>query len=174
MNTTTTAKKFTLAVRNIEQQALWLELDGQISDGFWENARPYDHWKKWCDAEVIVDPLNLGRDFHAMRDNYNFTAKELLDVVQLRMLGTVRIARRFGIEVASMLEFVTDCDGMIAEKDWNQSEFKKAARMAGLALSVFMVELKNAVADPSYTLTNMRADLNELKVIVKMRRSREV
>src|SRR5476649_430202 len=106
--------KETLTVRNIEQAAAWLELDGQISDGFWENATPHDHYKPWCNAMVRVantgEPIEvLGRNFYARKDNYNFTSPELLDVVGKRMLATVRIARRFGLEVASILEHVSSC-----------------------------------------------------------------
>lgn len=33
-------------------RALWdAEVTGQLSDGTWENARPHDHWKFWCDLE---------------------------------------------------------------------------------------------------------------------------
>lgn len=35
------------------------ELTGQISDGKYENSRPYDHWKWICDTKVIVDPNGL-------------------------------------------------------------------------------------------------------------------
>lgn len=81
----------TLAVRNLAQKVLMEdELQGQISDGMWENATPHDHWKPWCDAEVVVDPANLGRNFHARKDNYNFLAKDLLEVVADRMIESVR------------------------------------------------------------------------------------
>jgi hypothetical protein len=79
----------TLNVRNEAQKVLMEELDGQISDGMWENARPMDHWIVWCDAEVVVDPTNVGRDFYAMKDNYNLTSKDLLDVVGDRMIADV-------------------------------------------------------------------------------------
>jgi hypothetical protein len=79
----------TLNVRNEAQKVLMEELDGQISDGMWENARPYDHWKVWCEARVVVDPTNVGRDFWAMKDNYNLTSRLLLEVVGDRMIADV-------------------------------------------------------------------------------------
>ena len=80
----------TLAVRNEAQRILFVEeIAGQISDGAWENARPFDHWIVWCDADVIVDPDNVGRDFYARKDNYGITRKDLLDIVGERMLGSV-------------------------------------------------------------------------------------
>ena len=77
-----------LAFRNAIQAKLWEELDGQISDGYWENARPYNHWRVWCRATVIVDPVNVGRNFYAEKDNYNFNSSELLEWVGDRMLAS--------------------------------------------------------------------------------------
>ena len=158
----------TLAVRNIEQQALFLELDGQLSDGFWENAKPYDHYKPWCEAKVVVDPTNVGRNFWAQKKNYNFSAKALLDVVGLRMLATVRIARAFGYEVASILEFAAGCDGKIHAHYMDSSAvfFSRAAAVAGYDTEQFVAMLHLAVADNSYTMRDMRRDLNDLKTVV--------
>jgi hypothetical protein len=78
----------TLAVRNQVQAALFeKELKGQLSDGMWENSSPREHWKPWCSAEVIVDPENVGRDFYADKDNYNFNSTFLLECVRDRMLA---------------------------------------------------------------------------------------
>lgn len=159
----------TLRVRNIEQAAAWLELDGQLSDGFWENSRPYDHWRPWCDAKIVIDPKNVGRNFYASKSNYNFTAKELIDVVGLRMLAIVRIARALGLDVAAQLEHAPDCvDGRIDwSASWNQDRAVKIAEVLG----IYPIEVKNrvdiALADESYTMTDLRRDLNDLKTIVK-------
>lgn len=81
----------TLYVRNPAQKILWdEELAGQISDGHWENARPYDHWKVWCDATVAVRPEAVGRTFYARRSSYNFTDPELLSIIGERMVGYVQ------------------------------------------------------------------------------------
>lgn len=47
------------------------ELTGQISDGKYENARPYDHWKWICDAEVYVDANSLNYTNRWLRKTYN-------------------------------------------------------------------------------------------------------
>jgi hypothetical protein len=161
----------TLTVRNIEQAAAWLELDGQLSDGYWENASPDNHWKVWSDAYVrVAAPGELtGRDFFVRKDNYNFSAKDLLDAVGLRMLGIVRIARQLGLDVASLLEHSISCDdGRI---DWTyDGNWASAAAVAAL-LGINWIEVKNrvdaALADETYTMKHLRADLNELKMIVK-------
>lgn len=157
-----------LFVRNIEQAALWLELDGQISDGMWENARPYDHWKVWCNATVRVakGAQSAGRSFYAVKDTYNFTNKELLDVVALRMLSIVRIARSFGIEVASILEHAPETEtGNIR---WDQPWMTKyIERIQALGVEPEMVNA--AIAGDTYDRKDMMKDLRDLKVIIKQR-----
>jgi hypothetical protein len=87
----TSERAGTLAVRNEAQRILFEdELKGQLSDGRWENSRPYGHWECWADATVVVDPDNVGRDFYARRDGYCLTERDLLDAVGERMLEMVQ------------------------------------------------------------------------------------
>ena len=58
------------------------EITGQLSDGRWENTRPYDHWKFWCNAEVIVDGL---------KSNYNLRC--LTRYIKEEMKDCIRFAR---------------------------------------------------------------------------------
>lgn len=154
----------TLTVRNIEQAAAWLELDGQLSDGFWENARPGDHWRPWCEAEIVVGD-DVGRDFAASRVNYDFAAKALLDVVGKRMLGLVRIARAHGIGAASALEFAVACeDGMLEDSVYTAPKLKAAG--------ITYEQAMHALADTSYTMSLLRRDLNDLKAIVRIDKRR--
>jgi len=155
-----------LVVRNIEQAAAWLELDGQISDGHWENSSPQDHWVPWCNARVVVaqDGQQVGRNFYARRDTYNFTNVDLLRVVGKRMLGIIRIARKFGIDVASDFEHDVDLDGRIelptyTGETWDQ----KRAKINAIGLDA----LNAACDDESYTFDAMKWDLVELKKIIK-------
>lgn len=79
-------------IRVANQAQKWLlkdELQGQISDGKWENSGPSDHWQDWSGARVVVDPKNLGRNFSPVKDNYQLNAKDLLDVVGDRMVENV-------------------------------------------------------------------------------------
>lgn len=108
----------TLFLRTIEQVALFkLELAGQISDGHWENSRPYDHWQVWCRAKVRVAPIGLlsrqpvvGRNFYAKRDIYGLTSGELLSVIGGRMLAIARVTQGLGYEVADKLHWRFNCD----------------------------------------------------------------
>jgi len=48
--------KNTIVLQSQTQKAIWLEeITGQLSDGTWENATPRDHWKFWCQLDVLVD-----------------------------------------------------------------------------------------------------------------------
>jgi hypothetical protein len=62
-----------LYVANEIQKVLFdKEIRGQISDGAWENARPFAHWQIWSNVEVIVSENGVvGRNFWPAKDNYN-------------------------------------------------------------------------------------------------------
>lgn len=47
------------------------ELSGQISDGYWENARPYDHWQWIGHTEPIVDKDKCGYTGFHHRKTYS-------------------------------------------------------------------------------------------------------
>jgi len=79
-------------VRVRTQAQKWLlknELQGQISDGHWENSGG-NAWEDWSNAKVIVDPDNPGRNFNTSKDNYQLNSKALLDVVGDRMVEDVQ------------------------------------------------------------------------------------
>lgn len=83
-------KKNTLRVRTQAQKImLEKELKGQISDGHWENTANTG-WQQWTDAQVIVDPDNVGRNFWAQKDNFQLNSSALLSIVGDRMTEQVR------------------------------------------------------------------------------------
>jgi hypothetical protein len=72
-------------VASLSQKNLFsCEISGQLSDGAWENTKPYDHWKPWASSEIKVGS-NVGRDFPVKKDGYNLST--LLDYVGDRMLA---------------------------------------------------------------------------------------
>lgn len=66
------------------------EITGQLSDGAWENTRPLDHWKFWCDAEVVVDG-KVGHEGNPMKTNYNLGS--LKKYVKDGLLNAIRITK---------------------------------------------------------------------------------
>lgn len=84
------------------------ELSGQISDGKWENSRPYDHWKWVCHTEPKIDKNKIGYEgpIHRMK----YSTKWLHDYVKKAMAGnsgdyqwTIRVFKyaKFGSVLAN-------------------------------------------------------------------------
>lgn len=82
-----------LIVPSLPAKIIFMEMQGQISDGMWENARPLDHYKAWMlnEEQVIVDPNvnNCGRNFSVIKDNYNLATHEL-DFLHQELLQTIK------------------------------------------------------------------------------------
>lgn len=157
-----------LTVRIVTQAALFeCELKGQLSDGAWENTKPYDHWKCWSDAAAVVGP-NVGRNFQALKSNYNFARKDLLEAVSGRMIGYARIAKHLGLPVAMALTHAVDQDIKINwTLAWNKD---RAAALVVLGATTESVDA--ALADTSYGMKELRVDLRELNAVVKVRVAR--
>lgn len=82
--------------RNEVQVTLWKkELCGQISDGYWENSRPHNHYQEITSADVQVGSPLGPVGFHTKRV-YNLAAKDLFDIVGTRMLEYVREMPGYG------------------------------------------------------------------------------
>lgn len=161
----------TLAFATSDQVVLFeMEIQGQLSDGHWENTRPLDHWKPWCGAgralSVIVDPDNVGRDFHARKDNYNLVNGELLEIIGKRMERYVRLARHFGPKNARVLESALDLDGDFRGAPDYEGDYWNKVRNN---LSTFdMVEVQRVVEDESsYGRKELLADLRAMKVAMR-------
>lgn len=93
----------TIIFHNAAQLALFTnELDGQISDGMWENTRPDGHYIFWHSLDhAIGENVGVKTNEHyshygrerCMKNNYNFMSSELLDCVGDRMLKAGRLAQ---------------------------------------------------------------------------------
>lgn len=77
--------KNTLTFKTLDQAVLFEgEIKGQLSDGAWQNSRPYDHQKSWCEADISVGS-DVGRNFWAQKDNYGLTGSSFLAIVGPRI-----------------------------------------------------------------------------------------
>lgn len=176
-------------VANIAQKALMeCELQGQISDGHWENSRPHNHWINWCRAKVSVVPENLGINFFSHRA-YDFLSEELLKVLRTRMILYVRLAQRLQskeqIKVAEHFfetisrdsycmaleapEFTTEVPNWIklaAEKDDASDHYKKlyADMIAMLSDADLRNYFEQVCAKPIKTREAGVYDLKQLKI----------
>jgi len=169
-------KGMTLTFRTVEQAALFqVELKGQLSDGHWENSRPWDHWRPWCDAQILVGSP-VGRNFGALKDNYDFTSKVLLDVVGNRMQSIVKLARKYGVDDARFLEeFVLDLEGDFrGVSDWMLKDAKErpdghyARGLRALEEEFDLDEVRSIVEADTYSMRELRQDLQEMKSTVRI------
>ena len=92
------------------------EVTGQISDGEWENARPSNHWKFWCNAEAkLGEQVGYRKNANVcLKSNYNVRALASNKVVLDRMLHLVRFSKsRFYCE--ELVPLARDMFGYFAE-----------------------------------------------------------
>lgn len=169
----------TLAFRNHIQAALFeVELKGQISDGAWENSRPHDHYKAWCNAKVIVEPTNLGKDFYAQRERYNFSSKDLLDVIGNRMLSYGRLSLIFGWENVRLLENLLDMDGNYRgppdyQDHGTSTHYADIRKQLNefLGTPEHLQFVKNVVKNEDlFTMKDLKRELNDMKKTIKLHR----
>lgn len=72
-------ENLTIHFKNASAMCLYsLEMEGQLSDGKYENARPYNHWYWIRDVETaIVDgTMGIGADGHNSRFGFEYGAKK--------------------------------------------------------------------------------------------------
>ena len=106
-------KNLTIHFKNASALCLYyMEMEGQISDGKYENSRPYDHWKWIGDVDKMVVDGTIGieavggnsRFWLASSKNYNLREwpgyinkwrkrKNLINDWQTELLLTVSLAR---------------------------------------------------------------------------------
>lgn len=75
--------------------ALWeCEFTGQLSDGMWENSRPYDHYKFWFQLDVKLGPepmVNVPQYTYCRKNQYAFG--KLFPIIGDRMLKIGRMGQ---------------------------------------------------------------------------------
>lgn len=179
----------TLTVKNLEQAILFKgELVGQLSDGAWENSKPYDHWKQWSRCKVVIGS-SVGRNFWAQKDNYNLTGSSLLKIIGPRMIGMVKLAKTGylklqdagqyeGAEAFSDFGCSLDNWDMPTEKsiddEYNDilTKSKNDKYYSNKVKSIDNIfggidGLKKVILSNSYNKQQLIKDLNELKVAMR-------
>lgn len=159
-------------VENVAQKVLMLsELLGQISDGYWENSRPSDHYLAWSNVEIMTAE-EAGRapgvyDFYTWR-KYNFAAKSLLDIVGDRMLFKAKfailcpdiyfalVAIGYGMDSVDALRKAAHY-ALYDNTGYSQEQIAKL-EAAGVTQEI----LDEVDASDCYTMADMRKDLRAL------------
>lgn len=149
--------KKTLTVANIEQKiAFYCEMSGQISNGWWEKAHPYDHYKDWCldwDSILIGNDIGTTGIAHWAKRNYNLTNSQLLDVVGHRIRLFITMAKLYPEKVLLLLP--TDV------LDLGCGHYEDRFELHGITNE--MIDHAESKIDDLYPLSQLRKDLKGLK-----------
>lgn len=171
----------TINFRTFSQVILFeCEIKGQLSDGHWENARPNGHWITPCSAtaRVAPSPETIGASFYAER-KYNFAARELLEVVDERMIGFVKVYTAFpDLPFSEHWTFDFEDDNAVdtvkRTREWlakpaTEYYHKRATKLLKLlntdidGLLTKMEQINNV----QYTHADLRKDLKEMSKTVQ-------
>lgn len=169
----TEATNLIIHVKNKAQKALIdHELKGQISDGAWENSKPWEHWKAWSGAEVVADgKLGVEGDLWAIKKrNYNFSSKELLDIIGKRMVGIGNMALKdIPGEDMDYLSSYSDEDPAELEKSMQDKESYFATKVAPRILKHYkdMQDFHDKVQKGPYNMSILKNDLKDIKMAFK-------
>ena len=168
----TTSGNYIISFENVEQKFLYdQELSGQISDGYWENSRPYNHYVKMISAQTIVEPEAIGCNFRPARF-YNFNNNDLFEVVGDRMVFFIKIIRAFpqvsGIEDNVNIE---DYEWISKMRELAYNEKYWADKINKLE-SIFGCKLEDAwkkANEVEVSTKEVRSMLKRMSAIIKMR-----
>jgi len=163
-----------LNVNSTEQKIIFLtEMQGQLSDGMWENTQPYDHWRPWSSLTwdtVHVDSKNAGVQGelkYAPKRKYGFNSTFLLDIVGARIILKINLWKMLGDDFLKILE---EDDSLIPDDGeiplyTGDYWVKKRARMQELGLTEEV--LQTAITKGPYTFKNLRKDCAALTKVFK-------
>jgi hypothetical protein len=157
-----------------------VEMSGQVSDGQWENSRPFNHWEDMCSAEIgwSADKNKQGvYGFHPAR-KYNFANRELFEIVGKRCRNTVVLYNMYPtlkVDDHWDYSFLTESDCSTCcmkelgnkEKYWREKH-KRALAAIGITAKQ-AVQVWDEMTENSYSLKDLRKDLKEMNRIVNNR-----
>lgn len=162
------------------------ELLGQISDGYWENSRPHDHWLDFSDVKVThafhadTDGAVIGKNFHTSR-KYNFSDPGLLEIVGQRMINFVKFYTAFpnaDHDFKNHWDF--SYEGPTAQKitervrnglsksgtGYQADTAKRAMKVLNVTNSTRFAEAMQKVDAVQYDMKALKKDLKQIKEIV--------
>lgn len=178
----------TMYLARASQVALWThELTGQISDGQWENAGPWEHYRFWCRLNACLLPAGAGEarvetdhGYLCDRDAYGFSSLYFLDEetgtrpIQDRMvrLGRMGLACELASHACGYEQRVASDDMPPTWDEWLERRNTCPAAFERHHLAV-PPELANAYynhpACQAYDVRQMKADVKAIKAAMKNR-----
>jgi len=165
-----------LNVDNMEQKIIFFtEMQGQLSDGMWENMEPDNHWRPWCSLkwdDVHIDPDNLGVGGNlqnAPKRDYSFNSRELLEIVGDRVRFKVNLWKNLGELILAVYKndhWLIPDDGLLPTGDLDDYYTKKRADLLSQGLTESVMQ--DALNYGSYSMKDLRKDCNRLSKIFYM------
>jgi hypothetical protein len=162
----------------MEQKIIFMcEMQGQLSDGYWENTHPLDHWKIWRDLKW--NDIKIGEQIGAKdispwaKRNYNFSARQLLEVVGNRLRFKIVLFKLFPNVVGPLLELNHHLipDTLEDFQQWpKEKEYWGCKRdtLIAAGLTVEKMQLVTDKMDELYSNTDLRRDCKGLKQAFKI------
>jgi hypothetical protein len=162
----------TIVFESHTQEMLWrCEIKGQLSDGMWENSRPWGHARFWLylesDTCVLGEKACVTSDGYARKVGYNLTG--LIKYVGDRMVAYGRMALAGGDEDACraaeyMPDTLEEWERRLRDCDWQYSS------VANQMVAVDH-ELASLFYGTLYHMKDLRKDLREIKRVMKTAKS---
>jgi hypothetical protein len=164
----------TITFRKKEQVILYVcELEGQLSDGHWENATPRDHWKIMCNAEVKVGEPSIN---FTPRRRYGFSAPILIDAVGDRMIFYVKFYMTFPeypmkdhwdipIEEGTVYAMNSVKSAIDTKEGYTYKKCVKFAEELGIPVEEIPEVLETVLAY-NYDESQLKKDLREMSKVV--------
>lgn len=170
-----------IAFMNRPQVILYeCELKGQLSDGYWENSRPNDHWEYMSDATAIIDPSNLGPNFYPKR-KYNFAAKDLVEVVGQRMIWWVKfytflpnlpLDEHWAYDLSDGLNDIKSMLRYASEGEKYYREKIQKIQLATHNTNLYEV-YEDVISQVKYTEKDLKRDLKQMSQIVNTQQRKD-
>jgi len=168
------------------------EIKGQLSDGAWENAQPYNHWQFWCMLDTAVsatgefDFVKNGsvQDFHELYSKwyYNMPAKRTgynLSTLVSKDCDLSYRMRSYYVDgmyydIGRSIEIFVDSNGSVKTEAsivelCKQSEYWQKIVSKSLKdrpIAEFLADFTNKYN--SYTRKQLLKDLKDIKAGMKM------
>lgn len=175
-------------VPSSEAKVLFItEIQGQLSDGQWENAKPYDHWEFWCSIkpeEIEVTENKHGLDIlmhkgkFCKRTTYGLTRKDFLDGISERMINAVKQYHALSSTMSDSEFFSLRVPESLEDFDWFVNKAEEANKPDDYFARTVNKWVENGITrdflvrvleNDNYNLKALKKDLSALASAMKQR-----
>jgi hypothetical protein len=137
-------------------------LEGQMSDGMWENSSPGDHWRPMCEADVRIG--KPGMNF-APRRTYSYVS--LINDVGSEMLALARASKAYpNVDWESLnhaVMYIADTPLDRIKEDWQKKYVDAILKATG---ETDIVQVIARINGQPYGMGELRKDLRTIQNVV--------